>query len=256
MPLLPFGRQHEDRQRRLAAGCWRGHRKWRGSDSGGWQAELNILFIGQNPLHAAAACQINERRPHLAWRIALLLILILFLFTRLSQPDPDAPRFIPALTQPVGPFDDEKPAAPAAIASRTRRFIFSISSAVAARSDAASPMTKRRIAELIEAGRFGPVDIEETFDDAVDRAISEIDFSALADRGVYLDTRYIITALDLVEHIKDDTGLLGEFFRVSVRAVVLVWGLASRNVHRVLHPDSRQPGQLSGWHAAGLPLLQ
>ncbi len=32
--------------------------------------------------------------------------------------------------------------------------------------------------------------------DAVDRAISEIDFSALADRGVYLDTRYIITALD------------------------------------------------------------
>jgi hypothetical protein len=25
--------------------------------------------------------------------------------------------------------------------------------------------------ELIEAGRFGPVDIEETFDDAVDRAI-------------------------------------------------------------------------------------
>ena len=32
--------------------------------------------------------------------------------------------------------------------------------------------------------------------DAVDRAISEIDFSALADRSVYLDTRYIITALD------------------------------------------------------------
>jgi hypothetical protein len=32
--------------------------------------------------------------------------------------------------------------------------------------------------------------------DAVDRAISEIDFSALAERSVYLDTRYIITALD------------------------------------------------------------
>jgi hypothetical protein len=32
--------------------------------------------------------------------------------------------------------------------------------------------------------------------DAVDRAISEIDFHALADRSVYLDTRYIITALD------------------------------------------------------------
>ena len=32
--------------------------------------------------------------------------------------------------------------------------------------------------------------------DAVDRAISEIDFTALADRNVYLDTRYIVTALD------------------------------------------------------------
>ncbi|HEY2892764.1 MAG TPA: DUF6655 family protein, partial [Pirellulales bacterium] len=32
--------------------------------------------------------------------------------------------------------------------------------------------------------------------DAVDRAISEIDFSALSERDVYLDTRYIITALD------------------------------------------------------------
>jgi hypothetical protein len=32
--------------------------------------------------------------------------------------------------------------------------------------------------------------------DAIDRAISEIDFSALAERDVYLDTRYIITALD------------------------------------------------------------
>jgi hypothetical protein len=32
--------------------------------------------------------------------------------------------------------------------------------------------------------------------DAVDRAISEIDFSALAEKDVYLDTRYIITALD------------------------------------------------------------
>jgi hypothetical protein len=32
--------------------------------------------------------------------------------------------------------------------------------------------------------------------DAVDRAISEIDFSALANKDVYLDTRYIITALD------------------------------------------------------------
>jgi hypothetical protein len=32
--------------------------------------------------------------------------------------------------------------------------------------------------------------------DAVDRAISEIDFSALADKNVYLDTRYIVTALD------------------------------------------------------------
>ena len=32
--------------------------------------------------------------------------------------------------------------------------------------------------------------------DAVDRAISEIDFSALADKNVYLDTRFIITALD------------------------------------------------------------
>ena len=34
--------------------------------------------------------------------------------------------------------------------------------------------------------------------DAVDRAISEIDFSALAERSVYLDTRYIITALDII----------------------------------------------------------
>jgi hypothetical protein len=32
--------------------------------------------------------------------------------------------------------------------------------------------------------------------DAVDRAISEIDFSALEDRSVYLDTRYIATTLD------------------------------------------------------------
>jgi hypothetical protein len=32
--------------------------------------------------------------------------------------------------------------------------------------------------------------------DAVDRAISEIDFTALADKDVYLDTRYIVTALD------------------------------------------------------------
>lgn len=32
--------------------------------------------------------------------------------------------------------------------------------------------------------------------DAVDRAISEIDFSALADKSVYVDTRYIITTLD------------------------------------------------------------
>lgn len=32
--------------------------------------------------------------------------------------------------------------------------------------------------------------------DSVDRAISEIDFSALAEKTVYLDTRYIITALD------------------------------------------------------------
>lgn len=32
--------------------------------------------------------------------------------------------------------------------------------------------------------------------DAIDRAISEIDFSALADKEVYLDTRFIITALD------------------------------------------------------------
>src|SRR5947207_15668845 len=32
--------------------------------------------------------------------------------------------------------------------------------------------------------------------DAVDRAISEIDFSALANKNVYLDTRFIITALD------------------------------------------------------------
>jgi hypothetical protein len=32
--------------------------------------------------------------------------------------------------------------------------------------------------------------------DAVDRAISEIDFSALADKGVYLDTRFIATTLD------------------------------------------------------------
>ena len=32
--------------------------------------------------------------------------------------------------------------------------------------------------------------------DAVDRAISEIDFSALANQDVYLDTRYIVTALD------------------------------------------------------------
>jgi hypothetical protein len=32
--------------------------------------------------------------------------------------------------------------------------------------------------------------------DAVDRAISEIDFSALANKHVYLDTRYIITAVD------------------------------------------------------------
>jgi hypothetical protein len=32
--------------------------------------------------------------------------------------------------------------------------------------------------------------------DAVDRAISEIDFAALADKHVYLDTRFIITTLD------------------------------------------------------------
>ena len=32
--------------------------------------------------------------------------------------------------------------------------------------------------------------------DAVDRAISEIDFTALANQDVYLDTRYIVTALD------------------------------------------------------------
>lgn len=32
--------------------------------------------------------------------------------------------------------------------------------------------------------------------DAVDRAISEIDFSSLADRSVYLDTRFIVTTLD------------------------------------------------------------
>ncbi|MBI3839872.1 MAG: hypothetical protein HY288_18265, partial [Planctomycetia bacterium] len=32
--------------------------------------------------------------------------------------------------------------------------------------------------------------------DAVDRAISEIDFSELANKDVYLDTRYIITVLD------------------------------------------------------------
>jgi hypothetical protein len=32
--------------------------------------------------------------------------------------------------------------------------------------------------------------------DAVDRAVSEIDFSPLANRDVYLDTRYIVTALD------------------------------------------------------------
>src|SRR5262245_864463 len=32
--------------------------------------------------------------------------------------------------------------------------------------------------------------------DAVDRAISEIDFGVLADKDVYLDTRFIITALD------------------------------------------------------------
>jgi hypothetical protein len=32
--------------------------------------------------------------------------------------------------------------------------------------------------------------------DAIDRAISEIDFSALADKNVYLDSRFIITTLD------------------------------------------------------------
>jgi hypothetical protein len=32
--------------------------------------------------------------------------------------------------------------------------------------------------------------------DAVDRAVSEIDFGALADRSVYLDTRFIVTTLD------------------------------------------------------------
>src|SRR5262245_15141195 len=32
--------------------------------------------------------------------------------------------------------------------------------------------------------------------DAVDRAISQIDFSALANQDVYVDTRYIVTALD------------------------------------------------------------
>ena len=47
----------------------------------------------------------------------------------------------------VGACDDEKPAAPAAIAARTSRRICSSSSAVAARSEAASPMTKRRSAE-------------------------------------------------------------------------------------------------------------
>ncbi len=33
--------------------------------------------------------------------------------------------------------------------------------------------------------------------DAVDRAISQIDFSALEDCSVYLDTRFIVTAIDL-----------------------------------------------------------
>jgi hypothetical protein len=32
--------------------------------------------------------------------------------------------------------------------------------------------------------------------DAIDRAVSEIDFAALEDRSVYLDTRYIVTTLD------------------------------------------------------------
>jgi hypothetical protein len=47
----------------------------------------------------------------------------------------------------VGASDDEKPAAPACIASRTRSCMRRSSSAGAARSDAASPMTKRRSAE-------------------------------------------------------------------------------------------------------------
>jgi len=36
--------------------------------------------------------------------IALFLLLVLFLLTRAKKSDPDAPRFVPTLTQPVGPF--------------------------------------------------------------------------------------------------------------------------------------------------------
>lgn len=39
--------------------------------------------------------------------IALLLLLVLFLLTRAKTPDSDAPRFVPALTQPIGPFGRE-----------------------------------------------------------------------------------------------------------------------------------------------------
>jgi len=47
----------------------------------------------------------------------------------------------------VGDLDDVKPAAPARMASRTIVAICWVSASVASRSDAASPMTKRRTAE-------------------------------------------------------------------------------------------------------------
>jgi hypothetical protein len=44
------------------------------------------------------------KRAKIILPIALFLILVLVLLTRLSKSDPNAPRFVPALTQPTGPF--------------------------------------------------------------------------------------------------------------------------------------------------------
>ncbi len=69
--------------------------------------------------------------------------------SRVNSPS-DAKRLGTGFASPstwVGECDDEKPAAPAAIASRSARRIAPISSAVASRRVASSPITERRSAE-------------------------------------------------------------------------------------------------------------